>query len=200
MIGQQHQVDVDGVHLGRVRLGAVQHIQEIGRDAQIGVGRNRFFAFADASPGGDDRRNSGGEPDRFAAVGLRTVVVRLWIEHAQQGNRRTQHTHRVRADGEGAHSLDDLGWQGHLGDDRTAQAFQLGDGGEFAVPEQVDHLFEGSIFGQIGDVIAAVDQPPDVSLDTAEPGVGNYDPFQTFLLFFCHRTPVSSTVLKKGVT
>ena len=79
-----------------VRLLAVQHVQEIRRDRQRRIGRDRLLAVAQAMERRHDRREAGRQADRLAAIGGGIVAVaEIGIGRAGGADGRSQRIHRL---------------------------------------------------------------------------------------------------------
>ena len=134
---------------------AVQHVQEVGGVAEVGVRFDRVAAVADVVVGCDQRRHLRGDAVAFAQGGLRRVVPDLWVEGGERGDGGAQHVHGVGvadAADDVDHAARHFASAAHLG----FEACQLLRGRQFAVDEQVGGLFEGGVLGEVVDRVAAV--------------------------------------------
>ena len=146
-----------------------QHRQEVLGVGQVVVGVDVRLALRVPERPGAERRHLGDQPDHLdVPVVLVVDVARLGVERRQGPHRRHQHPHRVRVVAEALHErLDVLVHEGVVVISCThASYWRLV--GELAVDQQVGHLEEGGVLGQLLDRVAAVLQDALVAVDVGD--------------------------------
>ena len=106
---------------------------------------------------GDDQGNALGDALRLAQAGIQTGIAAVRIPVPHGGNGGAQHLHRGGGMGKHAQNHDGFHRQAHGAGKAVKKGLKFGQPGQAAVPEQVGHLFEGGMLGQIDDVVAAVE-------------------------------------------
>src|SRR5439155_1155823 len=170
VIGVQDQRDVEGLHGEGAGLPAEHHVEEVGRQVQLGIRRDGDLAAAQTLPGGDQRGHLRGEPDRLTNLGLARLVVVVGIERGERGHAGAKHLHRRRLLRQRAQQRDELGRQPA----RRRRIQRLVEGvvlllrRQRAEPEEVDDLLERGLGGEVVHVVAAVDQAAFAAVDEAD--------------------------------
>ena len=101
-------------------------------------------------------------------------VLRFGVVQAQHGHGGAQHVHAVRL-GDAAQKLHDRRGQRPGSHQIFLDLIQLRLLGQPAVPKEVDDLFENGVVGQRMDVVAAVAEDAEVSVDITNLGLaGDY--------------------------
>ena len=136
------------------------------------VGAIGSFPLRMRSKRGDQRRQLGRDPDGLAVVGVGVHDVGLVVVGGEHRERRPHGRHRVGVLGRVVTEVVQ-----EVGVDRPGLAelavelVELGLGRELALPEQVGHLLERGVLGQVADVVAAVDELALLAVDGRELGV-----------------------------
>jgi hypothetical protein len=185
VLGVQHQRHVHGADAGLVGFLAVEHVQEVGGEAEPVLRLQRLQPPAARSNARRQRGRLRGEQPPCAAP-TRGDVVGGGVEHPQRRDGGAERGHRVRVVGEAPHHLQHLGARG-----RRRRAARRGwrpaaavRGGP--VPEEVADLFEGGVAGEVVDVVPRVDQLSHLAVDVAQARLARRrplrDPWQPFRL------------------
>ncbi len=114
VVSQQHEVDVERVDLGLVRLVALEHVDEVLCNAHVLARLNHRLARTNPFPRGNDRRHLRRQAHRLAQIRVGAVVFGGGIVQAQRGNRRAQHGHRMCAHRVTVHALKLVFGQAHF--------------------------------------------------------------------------------------
>ncbi len=181
VLGQQHQIDVNGVAGGLVRLFSGEHVDEVLGEVEVLARGQGFFALADTIPGRADRRHLAGQPHRLAAIGFHAVVFAVRVVQRQRGNRRPQHRHRIGVFRILFQLFQHASRQSGLAGNGLSQRLQLGLIGQASFPQQIDHFLEQRVFGQRLNRITGVDQLALHAVYMAQAAVGDDCAFQPFL-------------------
>src|ERR671910_701663 len=198
VVGVQDQDDVEVAGDLGVGLLAGQGVEEVGRDAEVVAGLDRVRAGPQPLVGGDDLGGLGHQPVGLAEVGLRRPVV-VGVEGGRGRHRRPQGGHRAGPPGQGADQLDQQGVEHALGPQGGHRLRQLGRGRQLQVVEQVDGLLEGGMGGQVGDVVAGVEELALPAVDVGDPGLGGDHALESLARCFSHQE-VPPVVSRDGIS
>jgi hypothetical protein len=166
VVGVQDHVHVHGPSVVRVRLGALQHPEDVSGMPQVGGGWNGIFPMGHAVVGGDDCGELSRETAGLIKVCLRRSVVRLRVKASHGGYSGAQDIHGV-AVFDGSQDIDHLLGDGAALGQTGRELIQLAAVGELAVPEEIGGLLESGLVGQVVDVVAAVEQLASLAIDVA---------------------------------
>jgi isocitrate dehydrogenase (NAD+) len=186
VVGVQHQDDVEVAGDLGVGLLAGQGVQEVGRDPEVVAGLDRVRAGPQPLVGGDDLGGLGHQPVGLAQVGLLRLLV-VGVEGGRRRHRRPQGGHGAGPRGQGADQLDQERVKGALGPQGGDRLGQLGGGRQLQVVQQVDGLFEGGVLGQVGDVVAGVEELALAAVDVGDPGLGGDHALESLARCFSHQ-------------
>ena len=145
----------------------------------VGVAVDQGRAFPQTVEGGDDGGGLGHQPHGLAMVGLGRHVLRLGIVQAEHGDGGAQHVHGVGL-GNAAQEIHHLRPAARAA--ATRSFFRLSSSacfGQPAVPKEENHLLENSVIRQRVDVIAAVAENAQISVDVTDLRFARDDAFET---------------------
>ena len=174
VVGVQYQQQVERIgdhRVDLVRLGrhAEHHVQEVRRVAQrIGRVDVRLPDALLVGPGRDGRHLGQQPMDADLDVLRVERIVAVLVEGRQGARARRHDRHRVRvlreAVKEAAHLLVDQG----VPRDAAHERLERGRCGQVTIDQQIGHLDEGALGGQLLDRIAAVAQDPGIAIEVGD--------------------------------
>ncbi len=145
---------------------------------EIRRGRHWILAAADAMVSADGGGELARQTNGLAQVGGMSIVGRVGVVHAEHSRGRLQDAHGIRVLGHQAEGVEqgsgDLTGSDQLGGDPV----ELGGLGELAVPQEVAHLLERGLTGEIVDAVTAVGEARVGAVEIAELGFGGHDTFE----------------------
>ena len=153
-----------------------ERVEEIRGEPKLGIALHDVEAFAQPVEGRHDGGGLGHQPHRLAVVGVGRHVLRLGIVQAQHGNRRAQNIHGSAA-GDAPQEVDHGAGQPPLRGQIRLQLGQLARLGQPSIPEKEDSFLEDGVVRQGMNVIAAVAENTQVSVDVANLGFACDDAF-----------------------
>jgi hypothetical protein len=196
VIGVQGKSHVEGALHDIVRSFAGEGVKEIGSETELRIARDNRFSLPQAVEGSDDGRRLRHETHRFAVIGLGRHVLRFGIVDAQHRDGRAENVHRT-AGSDAAEKIDDLLGQAALGHQFLAELIQFGLLGQPAVPEEEDNLFENGVVREGVNIVTAVAQDTQVSVDVANFRFARNDAFEPSHCRF-HGSPFSESIVCRG--
>ncbi len=175
MVGVEDEQDVERTGEHRVGLEAglgdlPHHRQEVRGEREGVVRVDERHAHAEAVGGGGQRGHLGDQADDLLVAGLGVEdVLGVEVEGRERGHGRYEHAHRVGVVVEPlqealAHVLVDEGVEGDL----PFPHLELGLGGELTVEQEVGHLQEGGVLGQLLDGIPPVAEDPGIAVEVGD--------------------------------
>src|SRR5215207_3217176 len=198
VVGVQDQDDVEVAGDLGVGLLAGQGVEGVGRDAEVVAGLDRVRAGPQPLVGGDDLGGLGHQPVGLAQVGRWRLLV-VGVEGGRGRHRRPQRRHGAGPLGQGADQLDQQGLEDALGPEGRDRLGQLGRGRQLQVVQEVDGLLEGGVLGQVGDVVAGVEELALPAVDVRDPGLGGDHALESLTRSFSH-LGVPPVVSRDGIS
>ena len=180
VIGVQSESDVEHMLHHVVRLLAGERIEEVGREAQLGIAFQHRLAGSQTIERGDDGRRLRHQARRLLDVRLGGVVARFRIVQPQHRYRRAQHVHG-RAFGHLPQKLDHFLGNRPVSNQLRLERVQFRLLRQLAVPKQVDHFLKLGVFGQGMDIETLVTQDPEISIDETNIRLGGNNPLESRL-------------------
>ena len=178
MVGMQHVAHIDGAFLFNGGLLAIDHPEKIGSLAQSGIGRDERQPLAGAVEIGRNDRDLGDEAQGLAALGIHVVIVGGGVVAAQSTHAGADGVHRGAVLRQASEQVDHALGQSAIARQNGLEIGQLLRVGQVVVIQQMHHFFVAHLPCQLVDVVAAVDELPNVSAHVAEPSVGGDNAFK----------------------
>ncbi len=174
VVGVQDEDPVHGAgqdRVGHILLGrhGEAHAQEVLGVGQLVARRHERLSRPVLERPGRDGRHLGDQPmgRDLALLGIADVDG-IRIEGRQGADGAGHHPHGVRVAAEALEEAVELGVQHRVIGDVALELGVLGRGRQLAVEQQVGHLEEVRLLGQVVDRIAAVQQNPLVAVDEGD--------------------------------
>jgi hypothetical protein len=172
VVGVEDQRHVHDPRHFRVRILAVQHVEQIAGMAQVVARRHRFVPMAHAVERGHDRRQLGDEPHHRGVAHFLVAHVLRWVKHAERRHRRLQRIHRMPVLGQALQEIDDAKLEPAMMGEVLDVLVELGAGGKLSEEEQVRRLFERRVLRQVLDGNPPVLEDSALPVDEANPRFG----------------------------
>ena len=174
VVGVQDEQHVEGLDQALVGLEALlahleQHREEVGGVAELVVGVDERLALGVAERPGAQRRHLRDHPHdlHVAVVGVGDVA-RVGVERREGADGGHQHPHRVGVVAEALHERLHVLVDERVVGDLVHPRVVLGLGRQRAVVEEVGHLEEVRLLGQLLDGVAAVLEDPLLAVDVGD--------------------------------
>ena len=120
---------------------------------EIGASLDRLQPLLDAVIGGEDGRKRRGRVNRERDRRLLEPML-----DALDGNHAAQNVHRVRVLGHGRERRHGRGGERARAGQLEGQGIELSAGRQAPVPQEVSHLLEGHVLGEVRDDVSAIDE------------------------------------------
>ena len=186
MFGVEGHGHIEDLGLEIAGLLAGEGPEEVGGVAEVVTRGDDVETLALAVEGRHDGGHAGGETGSGALQLLLREVAGQGIEGAKGGDADFQAAHGLGGAGELANEDAVEVGKRALSDEERLEVLKLLVGGKLEVPEKERGLFEGSMLGQIVDVVAGVDELALLAINGAELGGGDVDAFKATLDFGSH--------------
>jgi hypothetical protein len=189
VVGVEDQRHVEGLGGDVVGLLARQHVEEVGGVAEVPARLERVVAAAEAvvvgQQGGNLRHHAPALPP--GGLGVPGVGVGFPLAGRQHRHARPEGRHGPLAGlAERRQRVEDGVVDGALGGHVVGEGLEGRGVGEVAVPEQVGDLLVAGLPGEVGDVVAPIDELPGLAVDVAEGRLRDEHALQALLEFVCH--------------
>jgi hypothetical protein len=181
VVQAEDEVLLDGPGVRGVGLGAGEHAQVVARQRKVGARRHRIEPVAEAVDGGDQRRDGGAQRE-----GLVPALVGVHVEEGCEpegggvvGQAGAEgRGHRVAVPSDPRQGPQDCRRQGAEGRQLLGEVPPTGLLREVTVEQQVPHVLEGPVSGEVRRRVLAVVVEALVATDVAEVGLGDDEALQ----------------------
>ena len=174
VVRMQDEQQVERLRVQRVELVGLaghgeEHVQHVRRVIEVVARVDEGLSERVLVGRGRDRRQLGNHAMREdLAVSIVRDVGRVVVKGRERGDDRRDHRHRVRVVMEAAVEANDPLVQHRVARDRVRERRQLLRARQFALLQEVGHLEEAAVLGELLDRVASIEQDPGVAVDVGD--------------------------------